>query len=494
MATFIGVINASKLFIETDDEGLTRTLYEKLRYESPDFKPNKYSKWDGMIRMFNKDNGTFPYGLLTIVLLECVNYGIKPEIDPSIKGDIKDISREEIQEWVDSLELAGTDGNPISAHDFQVEGLYLCIKYSRYTALAATSAGKSLLQYLLIRFWLETMGSEAKVLLVVPTIQLTHQMVLDFKDYSTRNGWEVDNYCHIAGDSVSPVTRKQIVVCTWQTLVKQDKDFFAMFNFLIGDEAHTFASESLETIANGCINAYQRIGLTGSLRPTEGERLRVIQHFGSVKRLVTVKELQDRGLAALTRINLLTIHHKGEYRKALRENTLYDYEMKLMCADPSRNQLIINLIKTLKGNSLFIFHYVDTHLKVIEELAKDCGKKVFVIHGDIKPEERLAIKVAIEKGDDIILLATFGTTSTGISIKKLHNLVLCHPTKSIIRVLQTVGRMLRLHNTKEIAQVYDLIDVAGYGGRPNHAMNHAAERIAIYKSEQHNTRVLNIHL
>lgn len=496
MTTYIGHINASKLFIETDNEGLIQTLYEKLRYEEPEFSPNKFSKWNGVVRLFNKRDGSFPYGLLSDVIKEVIAYNLPYEIDPFLKTTIRDITRADIQEWVDGLDIRNEVGDKITPYDYQVEGLYLSIRYSRYVALAATSAGKSLLQYLLVRFWQEMMGDEASILIVVPTIQLTQQMYEDFGVYSAQDNWDVSNNVHVAGDGVSPYTRKKVVVCTWQTLIKQDDEFFHRFNFLSGDEAHTFSSDSLKHISNNCINAYQRIGLTGTLKKDPSHVIRVVQHFGNTKRLVRTKELQDRGLASKTNIFLVKLNHTYETREILYKDRRVENEIQVMMASEARNNFIINTAKVLKGNSLFMFHRVDDHmLKVFDELkASGINKPCYIIHGGVSAQERQEIKQHLERGDDIILFATYGTTSTGISIKKLHNLVLCYPTKSLIRVLQTIGRMLRLHDTKDVANIYDLIDVANFRGRNNRMMDWANERFGMYTDEEHPMKLVNINL
>lgn len=495
MSTSIGIVNAGKLFIETDHEGLLETLYEKLRYEEPEFKKNQWSKWNGIKRMFDRKTGVFPYGLLQAVLEETLAYGITPEIDPDIKANLRDVTRESIQEWVYKLYITNDQGERIQPYDYQVECLFLSIKYTRYVALAATNAGKSLIQYMLIRFWQELMGPNARILLVVPTIQLTEQMRSDFTDYSLKDdGWDSSKVVHVAGDGVSPYSRKPVIVSTWQTLINQEADFFHSFNFLIGDEAHTFSSKSLEFISTNCINAYQRIGLTGSLKKAEGDRLRVMQHFGPIKRIVKNKELQDRGISAKTKINLIKLNYNAEFRKELFKNRGYAEEIEALIEYQPRNDFIMKMIHTLKGNSLFMFDRVDDHLLKMQEMCRLAGKAVFVIHGSISVEDRELIKKKLEAGDDLVLLATFRTVSTGINIRKLHNLVLCHPTKSIIRILQTIGRMLRLHDSKDYANIYDIIDVANYMGKANYAMEHAAERVSIYIEEEQPYKIIELSI
>ena len=492
MASFIGVVSASTFFLESDNESLIETLYQNLRYDEPEFQKNPYSKWDGSVRMFKKENGTFPSGLLHKVLIECKDFGEQYELDPIIKTFVRDVKHEDIQAWVDKLPLT-SGGEKITAYDYQVRGLYLSILHTRYLAKAATSAGKSLLQYLLCRFWRDMYADEGKILIVVPTLQLTHQLYSDFCDYSSTDpDFDAEALVHVAGDGVSPLSRKRIVICTWQTLVKQSREFFHSFNFLMGDEAHTFSSESLKYIAENCINAYQRIGLTGTIKEDEGHKLRVIQHFGSIQTLITSKELRDRGLATQTKVHILKVEYDSTTKKMFFEDRDYKKEMQYLCEHPWRNKLITNLGFALEGNSLFLFEKVDGHLMLVRDQMIAAGLQPYIIHGDVPSHEREEIKQKIERGENIILLATYGTTSTGISIKKLHNLIFCGPTKSFIRVVQSIGRMLRLHSSKDISNIYDIVDIAKYSGRPNKAMEWADERIDIYASEQHETKIISL--
>jgi superfamily II DNA or RNA helicase len=138
-----------------------------------------------------------------------------------------------------------------------------------------------------------------------------------------------------------------------------------------------------------------------------------------------------------------------------------------------------------------LFDRVEKHLEIIAaELREEMpGKQILVITGDVENDDRNIIKAEMENGDNIVLLASYGTMSTGVSIKKLHNLVFCHPSKSVIRVLQSLGRLLRLHDTKDVANIYDIVDVASFMGRLNHAMRHAAERLGFYQDEQHQVAV-----
>jgi superfamily II DNA or RNA helicase len=484
-------INASFMAVTSEDEGIREDLYQYFRFEEPTFTPNKFSKWDGSVRLYDKRSGKISYGLLSTVIAFAHDRQLTIDIDPAFKQDIKPITEEQINEWCDTLDLRDGD-NKISPYDYQRAGLYLAIKYSRVTLLAATSAGKSLLQYLIIRFHQQL--NTGRILLIVPSINLVTQMYGDFKNYSTANGWDADKNCHMVYDGRTPYTNKPVVISTWQSLKDLEPDYFQQFSVMLGDECHTFSGECLEKIGKNCTNAYSRVGLTGTLKKDKLHPLQVQQHFGPIRRIVTTKQLQDAGRAAKTQVHIIQLEHTTDDRKNL--DGEYQKEIEFLIGHPYRNKIIKGLAKTLKGNTLILFDRIDAHLKIVAKELQDemPHKRVLIITGEVENDERNVIKAEMEVGEDIVLLASFGTVSTGVSIKRLHNLVFAHPSKSVIRILQSLGRLLRLHSSKDVANIYDIVDVMMYYGKINHAMRHGAERLGFYTEEQHPVTVRKLHV
>jgi hypothetical protein len=80
-----------------------------------------------------------------------------------------------------------------------------------------------------------------------------------------------------------------------------------------------------------------------------------------------------------------------------------------------------------------------------------------------------------------ILLASYGTLAVGVNIRNLHNLIFCHPFKGRILNLQSIGRILRKSNSKNIVYLYDLCDDYRKGKKVNHAYKHATARLEIYE-------------
>lgn len=490
---YIDRYNASYIRLLTEDAGILEDIYQFFRYKEPGFNPdNKWrkSKWDGEQRMFNKATGKLPYGLLQIVFQLCKMRGYTFELDPRFKNDITQITREELVEWIETLELTNAEGEPLVPYDYQIEAVYLSIRYNRMTLLAATSAGKSLIQYILIRYYdmLRQAGeNKFKTLLLVPSIHLTHQMFNDFKDYSQKNGWDVHRWCHVISEGAQKVSGRPIYIATWQSIQKEDGDYYEQFGQILVDEAHQAKAKCIKTICENAINSFQKIGLTGTLQNNELHPLMVQGNFGPVQRIVTTKQLQDAGRAAQTQVTRMFLHYPIEDRNLV--NTYnYQEEIEFLIGHEQRNKVIKSLAKTLKGNSLFLFDRKDKHqMRILEQLQNEDlgGKKVFVINGDVDGEDRVTIQKITEAETDVIILGSYGTMSTGVSIKHLHNLVFCHPVKSIIRVLQSIGRMIRLHKSKDIANIYDIVDDLETRGCKNTTLDHAEERHGYYIAEQH---------
>ncbi|BAU40011.1 putative helicase [Ralstonia phage RSP15] len=487
--------NASTITVIPADEGVRTDIYEYFKYKEPTFKKGPWTKWDGTVRLYNKHDFTLPHGMLQPLLALAKDRRWTMEVDPSFKDDFTKVTMDDLIDWVDGLELH-SGGKPIEAYEYQIEALYEAVRYNRLVALAATSAGKSAIQYMLTRYYEMLPNPHGrKTLIIVPSINLVTQMFNDFKDYSSKNGWSADANCHLIYDGATKFTNKPVIISTWQSLFKMDEKYFEQFNRVMCDEVHGASAESISKIMKSCVNAYHRVGLTGTLKDEQLHPLLVQSHFGPIKRIVTTQELIAEGRATPTNITIMNLQYPEEQRKFVSKLNHHE-EIEYLIDHSFRNKVIESLIMTLKGNSLLLFGRVDSHLKIIAQNinAKNSGKKVFVITGQVSGKERDEIKAAIEAGDDIALLATYGTMSTGVSIKKLHNLVFCHPIKSIIKVLQSIGRLLRLHNSKDIANIYDIVDDLKFGGKPNYVLGWSAKRFMYYRNEGHPVKVKKIEV
>lgn len=469
-------INDSFAVVSSPEMCVHEELYEHFKVKDPSHTPSRFSRYDGMVRLYDKNTGKIPVGLLPQLLKQLKNY--KVTLDPSFKN-LRVISREELQTWILEQNL------PFELFPFQFDIVYDSIKFRRLCGLADTGAGKSVAIYLITKFLYE-MGTE-NILIMVPTIQLVNQILQDFVSY----GWkEAPQVCQQILAGKSKVVRKPVTISTWQSIQDMSPDYFEIFRAVIVDEVHCASAAKQSKIIERCRFASDRIGLTGTLRGTELHSYQVGGHFGPIRRYVETQELKDLGQASQTQVYMVYMKYDEFDRKRFKD---LDYEGSIQYSLHHKGRTericdIVTMLSKMGENTLLICERVGDGVYKFKEHLEELGfgDKVRVIEGETKLEERDRIKNEIEEGEGIILIATWGTLSTGINIKKLHNLVLSSSTKGVIRVLQTLGRLLRIHETKKVAKIFDIIDdtrmkVGSFG----FFIGHAKERYSYYTEKKH---------
>lgn len=447
------------------------------------FMPQYRSRhWDGKIRLFNVQTGEIYIGLLDKIITFCDNhnytfefkenkyYGLPGEIDESI-------SLEGVKDYMKSI----CSHEP---RDYQIQGVHDALKYKRKLLLSPTASGKSLMIYSVVRYFVE---QGMNILLVVPTTSLVEQMYKDFEDY----GWKSSNYCHKVYGGSERVSDKPVVISTWQSIYKLEKQFFDRFDVVIGDEAHQFKSKSLISIMSKLHDAKYRFGFTGTLDGTQTHKLVLEGLFGPTYKLIKTDELIKKGYLSKLNIKVLLLKHEPQKLET------YEDEVQYLIAHDKRNKFIKNLTLDLKGNTLVLFNRVSTHGEPLYEMInndKGDNRKVFFIHGGIDTEERELVRKITEQESNAIIVASYGTFSTGINIRNLHNIIFASPSKSRIRNLQSIGRVLRKGKEKVSATLYDIADDITHNSKRNYTLNHLVERIKIYNEENFDYEIISINL
>ena len=351
--------------------------------------------------------------------------------------------------------------------------------------MSPTASGKSLVIYMICRYLLSTDCKRG--LIVVPTLGLIHQMLGDFKDYSVINKWDVDGNVQLIFEGQDKNITHSITISTWQSIYTMPKKFLEQFDFVIGDEAHGFQAKSLTSIMTKMINAHYRIGTTGTIDDKIVNRLTLEGHFGPQVKVITTKELMDRGQIAELEIKSIILKYPEHLCKIIKD-VEFAQELDFIVKNEARNKFITNLALDLNGNTLILFQFVEKHGKILYNIlldkTKDKPRKVFFVHGGVDAEDREAVRHITEKENDAIIVASFGVFSTGTNIRRLHNIMFASPSKSKIRNLQSIGRGLRLGDGKEKATLYDISDDLRVGKYVNYTMQHYAERMKIYHSEK----------
>lgn len=468
--------------------------YFSFRPDGYQFSPKfKARVWDGYIRLYQPIRPTLYVGLLSYLKKFCEDREYALDIPEEM------IRQENVPDDY-GYEIAKEINCKFTPRDYQNDYIVNAIRNGRSLSLSPTSSGKSLIIYLIQQHYYQAFGH--RTLIVVPTISLVHQMAGDFVDY----GCDPKSIYKIQG-GVDKNTDANIVISTWQSLIKQPKDWFDQFRVVLGDEAHLFQAKSLTTIMEKLTDCEFRHGFTGTLKSDESKTHRLVLEgcFGQVKRYVKTKDLIDEGTVANFQVKALVLSHpeekKKDFRKAINsiqvKQKRYPAEREYLINHEKRNIFIRNLVWSLKDqNNLILFDLVEKHGKVLEPLLRRDDRQLHFVYGGVKGDEREEIRHLIEndpiKQHDI--LASYGVFSTGVNIKRLDNVIFASGSKSEIKVLQSIGRTLRKGSDSENATLYDIADDLSVGSFTNYTLNHFRRRIEIYSEEQFPFKIYTIPL
>ena len=435
--------------------------------------------WDGKIRLFSPASGEIYFGLLPYIIEFCKNNSVKYTIEEGVE-DERNVVDKVVRGFIKSLKPK-SKGKSLKVRDYQIEAVRLAISRNRALLVSPTASGKSLIIYALVRYY---QMSGHRTLILVPTTSLVEQMYTDFEDY----GWSSGTYCQKVYQGYTTKVDKDVVISTWQSIYKMPRKYFDQFGCVIGDEAHMFKAKSLTGIMTKMHYCKYRFGLTGTLDGTQTHQLVLEGLFGVVEKVVTTKELIDKNTLADLKIKCIILKHKN-----IREKMTYAEELDFIVTNEKRTNFVVNLLHHLNGNTLCLFQLVEKHGKIINDKMKG-DENVYFVYGGTNTSEREDIRSLVEKNTNSTTIASYGTFSTGINIRNINNIVLASPSKSKIRVLQSIGRGLRRSETKDSVLIYDIADDISYNDRRNFTLNHFAERLNIYNEEQFDYDISKVKL
>ena len=457
-------------------------LSDQFTFEIPGAKyMPQYRKryWDGKIRLFNLQTGEIYVGLLDKIVSFCKRHDYEYEFQNSkyfgLPFEINEmISLEGVKDYMNAI-------SKTPPRDYQIEGVYDALRHNRRLVISPTASGKSLMIYSIVRYFAE---QQKNTLIVVPTTSLVEQMYKDFESY----GWDAETYCHKIYAGKEKETKCPVVITTWQSIYNLPKVYFEDFQVVVGDEAHQFKSASLVKIMTKLHQAKYRYGFTGTLDGTQTHKLVLEGLFGPSYKTVKTHELMEKGYLAKLNAKIILLKHP-----AICFDT-YEDEIQYLISHEQRNKFIKNLALDLKGNTLILYSRVETHGEILYDMININERQVFFIHGGVDVEQREKVREIIERENNAIIVASYGTFSTGINIKKLHNVIFASPSKSRIRNLQSIGRVLRKGKGKVKAVLYDIADDCSTDVKRNYTLNHLIERIKIYNEENFNYDLVKIKL
>jgi len=466
---------------------------DHVKYELADFftfevesakfmqKTKRYRGWDGKIRLFSPSTGELYCGLVDYLTDWAKKNKYEYEIEENefygSPDDINDlITPEGVAGFVKSLHL------PVKVRDYQYQAIYECLRYNRRLLLSPTASGKSLMIYALVRYHVNI---KRNVLIVVPTTSLVEQMYKDFKSY----GWKASSYCHRIYAGQEKYTNHEVVITTWQSIYKEPKKWFDRFDCVIGDEAHQFKAKSLSTLMSKLHDCKYRVGFTGTLDGANVNQLVLEGLFGRCSQVTRTNKLMQQGHVAKLKVKVILLKHEEKLFEG------YQDEIDYLVEHSGRNKFIKNLAKDCKGNTLILFNYVDRHgIPLFNLINSDTDQPVYLVHGGVDTDDREDIRQLTETSDNAIIVASYGTFSTGINIRNLHNVIFASPSKSRIRNLQSIGRVLRKGDNKSKALLFDIADDISTDRGNNYTLNHLMERVKVYNEEKFDYEIIDLKL
>jgi superfamily II DNA or RNA helicase len=460
-------------------------LRDHFKFEVPNakFMPQYRGKnWNGEIHLFDTRTKQLYVGLLDKLISFCKNYNYNYKFEDNkfygLPFEVNEgISYEGVKDYMKSI-------CSHSPRDYQIDGVYDALRHNRRLLISPTASGKSLMIYSLVRYYVD---KQQKILVVVPTTSLVEQMYKDFEDY----GWDASSYCHKIYSGREKTNNAAVTITTWQSIYNLERGFFEDFDVVMGDEAHLFKSKSLISIMTKLHHAKYRFGFTGTLDGSQTHKWVLEGLFGPSYKVTRTAELMEKGHVSKLDIRCLVLKHNPQTFET------YEDEVQFIISHNQRNNFIKNLALDLKGNTLILFSRVETHGLPLYELIdkhKQKDRKVFFVHGGVDTQERERVREITEAQENAIIIASYGVFSTGINIRNLHNVVFASPSKSRVRNLQSIGRVLRKGKNKTKAMLYDIADDCTHKSRKNYTLNHLIERIKIYNEEKFNYEIITINL
>jgi len=504
----------------------------------PSYRAGVFDGKRHFFEMTPEMNIKIPKGLVEVVIKKFGKYLIEDYVP--IK-EAPSVTLETLNEIVAELNL------PFPPYDYQLNAVYIALNQPRKVLVAATGAGKSLILYIMMHAW-QSLG--LKGLLIVPNIGLAEQMRSDFIDYSKNYPDPekvVDEYLHLVYGGKEKHFDKPMTISTWQSAIRMKKDGFLGLGYVAIDEAHLATGDSLQHLLEISSNCQYKIGLTGTLPTNHEHRFTLAATLGKSEQIINPQGLIERGLATPVQINMWYLNYSEDEKKLVKRMN-YQKEMKFVEEHFARNNFIAKLAigATKKfGNTLVLYNTIShgeflltlilqnkfgidsayvlekcTPMQVkkcfeaepekifttnpltpkdkkalskhfsakeIEERFDTLVKyNIYLIKGSVEGDIRNDIRAYVENADEAIVIATYGTASTGLNIKRLHNIFMTSSTKSSVRLRQSTGRGMRLHGDKDMMRLFDFVDdfskklKNGKVQNKNYILKHSFERLESY--------------
>jgi superfamily II DNA or RNA helicase len=470
---------------------LSTSLTKKIRgwYFNPLVKKKL---WDGKIKFIDKFDRV-PIGLIERVQSICSKYNMEFEIENPM--DLYwDFDESDFDSW--SLEFC--ENMEKKPREYQIDAAKKIISHQRSISEIATSAGKTMIIFLVFSY-LKSRGLIDRLLVVVPNTNLILQTTEDFDEYSNERSLIKFKIQSVSGESKSKLQQNaDLIIGTFQSLSKLEDHWFENVSGVCIDEAHHTNANSVKKILGKCVNANFKFGLSGTLMQDDtADALTIQAYIGPLVNTISPQDLFDKKVATPVNIKIIRLSYSNEelkqklhflrQRKAEIEGSKQlSLERDLIVKSKERFRFICDMLNKTTKNSLVLFQNIkDDYGRRIYDYLRETSdsKEIYYVDGSTSSSLRDEYKKNMEEGGNKILIASFGTFSTGISINNLHNIFFIESYKSEKIVKQSIGRGMRLHEQKEKVTIIDIVDDLSWKGDKNYLLKHGDSRLEIYHQE-----------
>jgi len=487
-------VNDVYVWVECENS-IAFELDEYFTFFAPNYRfmPKYKNKvWDGKIHLFSVRTRQIFLGLVPYIQKFSQRFGYSCSIDKDVLNK-KKIEPRIVKQFLKELHIHSS-GKKLPPYDFQMFALWCAMTHKRTIILSPTSSGKSLIIYALCRWFQIILPKNKKILILAPRTGLVKQMESDMKDYSSEVSWNTKNEVHTIMGGRKKTSDAQIYISTWQSIYRMKESYFEQFGAIIVDEVHEAEASSICKIMENLVDCPNRIGLTGTLRDSRTSKLTLEGLFGPAKRMTTTNELMERKIVAKLKIQGLCLVYTDEEKKALRK-AKYKQEIDWLVDNTRRTDFIAKLAVVQKKNGLILFNFIKHGKSICNRIKQlDPSRKVYFVDGSVSADKREEIRHLVERGKNVIVVASYGTFSTGISIKNIHWIQFASPTKSKIRTLQSIGRGLRINKEKNSVILYDIADDLSWKRHENYSLKHFSSRIDFYNREKFEFKMKRIRI
>ena len=527
----IVVTSATRIEYHQLDLWLTRHV-KGYRY-MPAFK---MGVWNGQQSYFK--NGRINLGLWKEAMKGCkeieASFILENKEDFPLNRDVTlDSVKQFCEEFFKFHKVKTKSGEwiPFMPYDHQIESAFKILKNRYCMAEVATSGGKSLIISIVMFYTLKHIKPDAKFLIIVPSITLVTQFYDNILEYN----WGINTLlemrekkidsivnpdakyspCEIRVEEVmSERPRKfsgsqdpNVYIGTYQSLEKWPKEFFQQFHTVVTDEAHGAKAKTITTILKHTFGyAYSRYGVSGTFPEDDTCEILTIQSvLGPKITEVSANELKEKGIITPMDIKAVIMNHNDRefdermqlIKKGGNGKDAFELEKAYIHQSDKRIEFIKKIVDKCDSNTLLLFHTIEYGQRIFETLKSSLiDKEFFYIDGEVSGKKREEIKKQMEVTDGKVkvLVASYGTLSTGVSINAIFNVIFADSFKSEQIIIQSIGRALRLHSDKKKAIIFDLVDVFVPDNMSNILFRHFKEREKFYIKREYPYKVIKINL